>query len=189
MADTLAGVWIDGPASTSPLGAPLHGRVVAVVADRGAQLERDIEGPFIPGRYPAGHFFVVRLAGDGVLIAGEHVFDVPPGSTMGDAFAPELNVRCASVAATEGTAMGDGFEVSFGGACPVQGDGVVDGFVCYYRARGRSWSLDVACEPEWSVARTCYVWPDGGWLRAEISRRNIEAAVAEFRAWRAGEVR
>lgn len=97
---------------------------------------------------------------------------------------------------TCGTYGGPGVWVPFGGACPVQGTGEVDGFGVYYRARGESWSLDVYdCEIEgndlpgdehqvWSYHRREYVGYAGGWIDHRESRRNIEIAVKRFREWR-----
>lgn len=39
---------------------------------------------------------------------------------------------------------GDGWSGDFGGLCPVQGFGAVDGSPFYFRARGSSWELAVA---------------------------------------------
>ena len=83
-------------------------------------------------------------------------------------------------------------EITFGGACPIQGDGVVDGLVVYYRARATGWSLqffpagtDVDAHP-WpdqifEYREEPYAFPDGGWLHADESESNIRKAVAAMR--------
>ena len=42
-----------------------------------------------------------------------------------------------------GSKAGNGWEGQLGGACPVQGEGTVDGLEWYFRARGESWSFEV----------------------------------------------
>lgn len=90
----------------------------------------------------------------------------------------------------QGTLMEDGIEIEFGGACPVQGDGTVDGRTVYYRSRGSGWEFSVApigstdalganC---WEYGETPYHWPDGGWVHADVSRECIRRAVAKWRA-------
>lgn len=81
-----------------------------------------------------------------------------------------------------------GTSIDFGGAVPVQGDGEVDGYEAYYRARGSGWSLTVTLSENetWTYAENDYAWPDGGWIHHEVSEENIERAIAAFRA-RLGE--
>lgn len=86
--------------------------------------------------------------------------------------------------ATDGAYSGDGVHVGFSGACPVQGDGELDGMDVYYRARGNGWSLDVTLSDTevWTYGEGKYAWPDGGWIHRDESAANIEKAVAAFRA-------
>jgi hypothetical protein len=90
----------------------------------------------------------------------------------------------------------DGLAISFGGACPVQGFGTLDGRVAYYRARGTGWSFEVypvgaTCElddlpdgePEWIYDKPdVYAWPDGGWLHCDTSLANLREALAAWRS-------
>lgn len=77
-------------------------------------------------------------------------------------------------------------ELEFGGACPVQGDGKVDGLDAYYRARGTGWSFeltDSSGNVAWSYdSGRVYHFPDGGWLHYSVSQRNIERAVELYYA-------
>lgn len=93
---------------------------------------------------------------------------------------------------TDGAFDAPGVSISFGGACPVQGDGEIDDYGVYYRSRGETWSLDVYDRdvdgdlpgPEhevWSFSRREYIGYDGGWINADESRRNIGIAVRKFR--------
>jgi hypothetical protein len=96
---------------------------------------------------------------------------------------------------THGIYAGPGVRVEFSGACPVQGYGVVDGHECYYRSRGEGWSLDIyprgvsfadngdlpGVAPEFLYQERPYIWPDGGWVHADVSRACIARAV---KAWR-----
>lgn len=43
--------------------------------------------------------------------------------------------------------VGQGLQVFWGGNCPVQAEGRVDGLPCYFRARGESWQFCVAATP------------------------------------------
>jgi hypothetical protein len=77
-----------------------------------------------------------------------------------------------------------GTQISFSGACPVQGTGDVDGYEAYYRARGNGWSLDITLSENecWTYGEADYAWPDGGWIHRDQSIENIERAVTAFRA-------
>lgn len=128
-------------------------------------------------------------------VNAQWVFTAPDGATVGDAFEP-IDPQ-APDGETDGVATGDGYEVPFGGACPVQGDGEVDGHPCYYRSRGKGWSLEVypvggdtmTAPPIFEYGEACYVWPAGGYVRPEISAENVARAVAKFRAFIASEVK
>ncbi len=90
---------------------------------------------------------------------------------------------------TSGTYNARGVRVEFCGACPVQGEGTVDGRACYYRSRGEGWQFHVA-KPgaddalefeEWVYSERPYLFPDGGWVTADVSRACIAKAVELFR--------
>lgn len=94
----------------------------------------------------------------------------------------------------EGTAgmwhAGPSFWIAFDGACPVQGDGEIDGRACYYRSRGEGWQFHVAApgkdsdgvfdDDAWVYSERRYCFPDGGWVSADVSVRCIRKAVALF---------
>ncbi len=98
-------------------------------------------------------------------------------------------VRKGTFEETSGSLIGNGIEVLFGGACPVQGEGIVDGRAIYYRSRGTGWQFSVAPEGSddalgadcWEYGEDPYHWPDGGWVHGEVSRACIRRAVAKWR--------
>jgi hypothetical protein len=84
---------------------------------------------------------------------------------------------------------GETDEIEFGGACPVQGHGIIDGCDAYYRSRGIGWSLEIAPRGksvdddfvEWSYwSGRVYHFPDGGWLHADVTRANLDHAVEQY---------
>ena len=83
-----------------------------------------------------------------------------------------------------------GVSVTFGGMCPVQGYGTIDGHECYYRSRGSGWQFHVAAtssaavfsDDAWVHEEDPYTWPDGGYVTADISKQCIREAVEKFRA-------
>jgi hypothetical protein len=88
-----------------------------------------------------------------------------------------------------GEYVADGVDIAFAGACPVQGEGLVNGLPAYYRARGESWSLTIASDPcadplcdsgAWSYWESPYYFPDGGWLHRDESIANIRKAVSLY---------
>ncbi|NNC16362.1 hypothetical protein HRD49_07705 [Corallococcus exiguus] len=95
---------------------------------------------------------------------------------------------------------GNGWSGDFGGSCPMQGDGEVDGLPFYFRARWDSWELDIAqpgCDPldvdEAAMARGEgwrheEIWPggpyDAGYMELDDVQRCMDRAVALFRASR-----
>lgn len=97
-----------------------------------------------------------------------------------------------ALALTQGQAVGDGYDIAFGGACPVQGTGTVDGHEAYYRARGRGWSLEIyapgvssddpKATPIFYYSEAPYAEYEAGWLTADKSCAHIVAAIAVFRA-------
>lgn len=75
-----------------------------------------------------------------------------------------------------------GIEIAFGGACPVLGDGLVDGFGVYYRSRGDRWSIEIHNGGAgWEYCERCYAFPDGGYLHRDESISNIMRAIELFR--------
>lgn len=89
---------------------------------------------------------------------------------------------------TDGIYLAPGVTVEYGGACPVQGYGQVDGFLCYYRSRGEGWQFHVYREgvelfedDVFVVSERKYHFPDGGWVAPEVSNRCIARAVLAFR--------
>lgn len=79
-----------------------------------------------------------------------------------------------------------------GGACPVQGEGVIEGWPFYFRSRGQRWSLSVA-EPGFDPASEA-VWEHSehysdepyaaGWLTDDEARGLIARAAEAFVVWR-----
>jgi hypothetical protein len=93
---------------------------------------------------------------------------------------------------------GDGWEGAIYGACPLQGEGTVDGFAWYFRARGSSWSFEVSDSfSEADIDATHYwdrsknYWCDEGtygtgydasWMPFSVAWNLIESAIATYRA-------
>ena len=87
---------------------------------------------------------------------------------------------------TIGVVCENGIDIEFEGACPVRGEGEVDGHPCYYRSRGTGWSFEVYDRDGTTViwdycSGVVYHFPDGGWVHADVSRENIREAVKRFR--------
>lgn len=99
---------------------------------------------------------------------------------------------------TQGAAIGDGYDVPFGGACPVQGYGQIDGHFCYFRARHDAWRFEVYGKDA-GVTKDNFTkkWCDEGvrpifihhgeadntgWQDSECSVAQIEEAIAAFRS-------
>lgn len=104
------------------------------------------------------------------------------------------DVETVDIGETAGSIVGDGIAIHWGGACPVQGHGTVDGFACYYRSRGEGWQFHVAATEDdifeadvFTYEQRGYFWPDGGWVASSVTERCILEAVAKFRLWRAEE--
>ena len=72
----------------------------------------------------------------------------------------------------------------FGGNCPVQGEGTINGKPFYFRARGDSWSLGIGGDPvgnpEWEHREWYGTWPDAGWMESEQAEAFLMAAAARF---------
>ena len=85
--------------------------------------------------------------------------------------------------------MREGIEVRyFGGNCPVQAEGAVDGQEFYFRARGARWSMSIGgddhvLEPDWYHEEE---WGDGpfsaGWMPEDVAREMMAKAFALYRA-------
>lgn len=96
------------------------------------------------------------------------------------------NVECGE---TDGFIEEGGLSIAWSGMCPVQGDGEIDGRVCYYRSRGDGWQFhvaapgsdDVFADDAWEYAEAPYIWPAGGYVAAAVSERCIRKAAAAFR--------
>jgi hypothetical protein len=80
---------------------------------------------------------------------------------------------------------------TLGGMCPVQGEGTVDGFPFYFRARGASWSFSVADkdgdpvmngpgEDGFHIAEPYGTWPEAGYMDIGIARAIIERSARKF---------
>ena len=94
---------------------------------------------------------------------------------------------------TNGEVVEGGIDVRFGGACPVQGYGTIDGRACYYRSRSGDMRLDIfptaitpeaawdiLPDPEWSHGEDSTA-EHYGWEDAATSAAFIKRAAA---AWR-----
>lgn len=71
----------------------------------------------------------------------DNTVEIPEVLRASPAPAPNQGLLDA-LATTAGQAIGEGYEIDFGGACPVQGTGLVDGHEAYYRARGDRWIVE-----------------------------------------------
>lgn len=74
----------------------------------------------------------------------------------------------------------------FGGSCPVQAEGSIDGHPLYFRARGSQWSLEIGDtsgnEPPlfWHV-EDWGTWPEAGHMPDEVAFEMIDKAVEAYR--------
>jgi hypothetical protein len=89
---------------------------------------------------------------------------------------------------------GDGWRGEFGGNCPVQGDGEVDGNPFYFRARNDGWTFSVAAAGVDPVDVFCGYAPgfeafgdygeqmgDAGWMPLSDAALAVARAVRGFR--------
>jgi hypothetical protein len=100
-------------------------------------------------------------------------------------------VRTADGLHTDGWLDEPGLAIAWDGACPVQGEGMVDGRHCYYRSRGEGWQFSVAppggsdedvfADDAWEYSESPYIFPEGGWVHPEVTEAGIRKAVAKFR--------
>jgi hypothetical protein len=75
---------------------------------------------------------------------------------------------------------------TFGGNCPVQAEGTIDGHAFYFRARGAHWSMsiggkDVIGEPLWRHFEYWAPWPMAGYMTDDEARECIDRAIDIFR--------
>lgn len=81
-----------------------------------------------------------------------------------------------------------GVDIEWSGACPVQGEGTVDGREAYYRSRGEGWqfhvagpSQDVFADDAFVYEERRYFFPDGGWVAPRVSEACIRRGVLAYR--------
>lgn len=92
------------------------------------------------------------------------------------------------------SARGD-LTIDVGGACPVQGEGTLDGFPIYFRARGEHWAFSIAQNRVHDPVNVSWDevpgwWTEceygdnfaAGWMSGEHSRLCVAAAIAAWRA-------
>lgn len=100
------------------------------------------------------------------------------------------HIETADYAGTGGEYIsGEPFAIiEFGGACPVQGEGHVMEYPCYYRSRGEGWQFHVAATKDgdpldddaFEYYENPYYWPEGGWVPTEVSFRCIERGINKW---------
>ena len=76
---------------------------------------------------------------------------------------------------------------SFGGNCPVQAEGAIDGKPFYFRARGSHWRVgiggDPIAEPEWGYGEEYGNGPyDAGWMPQYVALGFIAKAIGLYAA-------
>ena len=94
------------------------------------------------------------------------------------------DIRERDVAVSGQTTDLDG---SVGGACPVQGEGLVNGLPWYFRARGGVWRFSVARTPDGDpISAPGQDWegedPWGGWMPAKQAARIVRHCAAQIQA-------
>ncbi len=75
---------------------------------------------------------------------------------------------------------------TFGGSCPFQAEGTVDGQEFYFRSRGSSWTFavggDVVMAPAWLYEEDYGSEPyEAGWITDDEARAFITKAVSLYR--------
>jgi hypothetical protein len=93
---------------------------------------------------------------------------------------------CVPVERTQGLLEGIVF-TEFGGNCPVQATGTIDGRNFYFRARGARWSIGVGGDsvgaPTWRYEEPYGEGPfDAGWMDTEIAKQMINKGATLYRA-------
>jgi hypothetical protein len=82
---------------------------------------------------------------------------------------------------------GDGWKGSIFGACPLQGEGEVDGHAWYFKARRQSWTFEVrdhrvAAGKDWQTGGNYGEGPyDAGWMKHSHAWVLIRESIARFR--------
>jgi hypothetical protein len=79
---------------------------------------------------------------------------------------------------------------SVGGLCPCQGEGTVDGYEFYFRARHGAWTFNISLDPNHDAVAAslgrCERFhregddPTGGYMEPEVARRIIQQCAEEF---------
>ena len=72
---------------------------------------------------------------------------------------------------------------TIGGNCPVQAEGLIDGFGFYFRARGQQWSMEIydGTEGGWYYTEPYgEVQYEAGWMEMEEAREFIQQAAERF---------
>lgn len=143
------------------------------------------------------------MSSDEAKAAGLGVVQINDPKAFMDAIGPTIRANLAAQEDAPAERAGEGWSGGIGGACPLQGDGVVDGLPWYFRARGEHWSFSVAATPDGDPVG---VWvtddPPGAWTTEDEAEgdglfaaswmpyaeawRHIDASIAAWRAWRAG---
>jgi hypothetical protein len=98
-------------------------------------------------------------------------------------------IELGKLGETHGFIEEPALSIAWGGVCPVQGDGVIDGRPCYYRSRGEGWQLYIAADGSdepladdaWIYSESRYFTPDGGYVASGVSERCIRKAALLFR--------
>lgn len=137
--------------------------------------------------------------GDGLRDLGNGVLEIVDPAAMVAVLKPVVDRNLATQNDADPAQSGEGWSGSIGGACPVQGDGVVDGRAWYFRARGRHWSLSVAWRDGVEPASVTATGEDGwymegeadekddfaaSWMRHSEAWRHIGDAIAAHREWK-----
>lgn len=99
----------------------------------------------------------------------------------------------AGLASASWSASKDGLVIDVSGACPVQGEGSLDGHPLYFRARHDGWSFCVAASldgdpvdvgfgsPGWYLEGSYGLDEEASWMPASDSMKIVEACVARIR--------
>lgn len=110
--------------------------------------------------------------------------EIPIIREEGESFGPRL-ANEGDHGTTGGSMAEDGLVIEWGGCVPVQGHGTLDGYSCYYRARGNGWRLEVDTGPAdaiWEFGENPYVWPEAGYIHCSETEKNLRQAVKMWKA-------
>lgn len=124
--------------------------------------------------------------GDGLRDVGDGMLEIVDFTAMKAALGPGLERNLAEQNDAPTEQEGEGWSGSIGGACPLQGDGVVDGLRWYFRARGQHWSLSVAWRGGVEPADVTATGDDGWYVEGEADEKDAYAAswMRHSEAWR-----